>query len=239
MYRINLLSRNSLITPEEVLFKMASDQEVDGRQILQNIEIAEERFMANILGNKFYEDFIAKKNLKITSANQAATLVLLNAQNTAAGLATLTNNDIPVGTIINAIEFVTDTDYVALWERFLWKLTAECVDYMTIVPSWLRHTSSGQMLNGPKVIGASGATSGDSKDVQFKMNSFLQDRIDPLIESMRLWICEQKKETTEKFPLYTKDCGGCECAGESSDAPEGISYLRKTDIILGIYDDPE
>lgn len=235
MYRKNSLSRFSLITPDEVLEKMASDQEVDKRQILQNIEIAEERFIAQALCNQFYEEFIGLKNKRVTSENRATILAAFNVQQQDNNRCALTNDDLPIGTIVNAIEFVENEDYVALWERFLWKLTAECVDYMTTVPSWLRHTSSGQMLNNPKVIGASGASSGDSKDVQFKMNSSLQDRIDPLIESMRLYICSNKV----KFPKYCKDCGDCGCDGDTTEQPDGVSHLRKTDFILGLYDDQD
>jgi hypothetical protein len=222
--------------PDEVLFHMASDHEVDERQILQNIIVAEERFIANALCDKFYEDLIAAKNRKVTEENRTGLLVLINAQQEVRGRCQLTDEDLPIGTIINAIEFVEDTDYVELWDRFLWKLTAECVDYMTIVPSWLRHTSSGQMMNNPRVIGGSGSASGDPKDIQFKMNSFLQDRIDPLLERMRLWICEHK----DLYPLYCKDCGDClPCSSSSDEKPDGVSHLRKTDFIMNIYDDDD
>lgn len=230
MYRINLLNRNSLITPEEVIAKMASDQDVDARQILQNIEIAEERFIANIIGNKFYEDLIAKKNKKVTDLNKSTILDLINGQQESNNLCPIYGEDLKVGMIINATEFWSDAAYLELWERFLWKLTSECVDYMTIVPSWLRHTSSGQMLNNPKVIGASGASSGDSKDIQFKMTSFIQDRIDPLTERMHLWICERKSS----YPLYGKECPSCD---QEDDSADGISHRVKTNIILGLYDE--
>jgi hypothetical protein len=235
MYRINRLNRNVLIIPDEVLFHIASDHDIDERQILQNIIVAEERFIANTLGDKLYEDFISKKNVVVTATNQNDLLTKINTSLTDNLVNNIDTTDIPIGTIINAIELVDNVDYVALWNRFLWKLTAECVDMMLIVPSWLRHTSAGQQLNNPKVIGGNngGAASGDMKDVKFKMDIAIQDRIDPLIERMRLWICERKT----KFPLYTKDCGTNDCSGSSDgNVPDGISYLRKTDIILGLYD---
>lgn len=235
MYRINRLNRNVLISPDEVLFHSATDNTIAERQILQNIIVAEERFIANCIGDKFYEDFISKKNKAVTEGNQADLLAKINDSLTALNAVNITTNDIPVGTIINAIEFVDNAEYVALWNRFLWKLTAECVDMMTIVPSWLRHTSSGQQLNNPKVIGGNegGATSGDMKDVKFKIDIAIQDRIDPLMERMRLWICERKT----KYPLYSKDCGNENCSETTAgNTPDGISYLRKTDFVFGIYD---
>jgi hypothetical protein len=235
MHLINRLGRNVLITPDEVIFHAATDQEIDARQILQNIIVAEERFIANTLGDKFYEDFISKKNVKITANNRAAMLVKINATLLSLNKTEITLNDIPVGSIINAIELVENEWYVKLWDRFLWKLTAECVDMMTIVPSWLRHTSSGQQLNNPNAFGGNGAASasGSQKDVQFKIDTFLRDRIDPLTERMRLWICQNK----EKFTLYEKSCGDLECGGQSGSNPDGISHLGKTNFILGLYND--
>lgn len=234
MYLINRLNRNVLITPDEVIFHAATDSDIDERQILQNIIVAEERFIPNIIGDKFYEDFISKKNVKVTATNQAALLVQINQSLVENGESEIQATDIPPGTIVNAIEFIEDEWLIKLWERFLWKLTAECVDMMTIVPSWLRHTSAGQQQNNPEVIGGSagGSATGKIGDVKFKINTYLQDRIDPLTERMRLWLCQNK----EKFPLYTKDCGEIGC-NESSEAPDGISHLGKTNFILGIYKD--
>ena len=235
MYRINYLNRNVLITPDEVIFHAATDADINARQILNNIIVAEERFIPAILGDKFYEDFINKKNVKVTTGNQAALLTAINASLTASGLEVIVSNDIPVGTIINAIELVTDEWMVKLWERFLWKLTAECVDMMTTVPSWLRHTSAGQQTNNPDVIGGSsgGSVTGKIQDVKFKMNTALQDRIDPLVERMKLWLCQNKKE----FALYTMDCGETICDEETGETPDGVSYRGKTNFVLGIYND--
>ena len=66
MYLINRLNRNVLITPDEVIFHAATDSDISERQILQNIIVAEERFIPSIIGDKFYEDFISKKNVKVT-----------------------------------------------------------------------------------------------------------------------------------------------------------------------------
>ena len=195
MYRINRLRRNVLITPDEVIFHAPTDQKIDERQILQNIIVAEERWIANTLCDKFYEDFISKKNVKVTDVNKIDLLQKINTSLLIDGLIPIDANDLPTGIIINAIELVDDEWYVKLWERFLWKLTAECVDMMTIVPSWLRHTSSGQQMNNPNVIGGngSGSASGSLKDIDYKIHNVIQDRIDPLIERMQLWICQNKE----------------------------------------------
>lgn len=234
MYLINRLNRNVLITPDEVIFHAATDVEIDARQILNNIIVAEERFIANMLGDKFYDDFITKKNVKVTTLNQADLLVKINLSIVENGGDAIQASDIPPGTIINAIELVEDEWYTKLWERFLWKLTAECVDMMSIVPSWLRHTSAGQQMNNPEVIGGSagGSVTGKVGDVKFKMNTHLQDRIDPLSERMRLWLCQNK----ENFELYANDCGGTGC-DDNGNGVDGISHIRKTNFITNIYED--
>jgi hypothetical protein len=226
MYRINYTGRPVLITHDEVLFHAATDSNVDPRQIMQNIIVAEERWIAPALCDEFYYDFVNKKNKKISVDNQAQMVIDINASLTAQGKPTITAADIPIGTWINAIEFVTDAALVELWEMFLWKVTAEAVDLATIIPSWLRHTSQGQQKNNPEVIGGSGqgSASGDRRDVQFKIDKAIQDRIDPLLERMHLWLCKRKSS----YPLY---CKPCEC-----DNPNGVSFKRKTDWVFGGYD---
>ncbi|WP_313215010.1 hypothetical protein [Soonwooa sp.] len=229
MYQLNKLRRNVLITPDEVIFHASTDQQIDERQILQNIIVAEERWIAQALGDAFYDDFISKKNLKITEENQAEIIdkINLSLENK------ISASDLPIGSLINSLEFVEDEWYVKLWERFLWKLTAECVDMMSVVPSWVRHTSIGQQKNNPNVIGGnnSGSASAEIKEIQFKMNTMIQDRIDPLLERMKLWLCQNKA----RFPLYTKNCGGY-CDDSSSDI-DGVSHIRKTNFITNIYED--
>ena len=235
MYRLNNLKRNLLITADEVLFHAPTDQKIDARQIEQNIIVAEERWIANSICDKFYEDFISKKNKKVTTENKNELLTKINESLSIDGLNPIKESDLKVGMIINAIEFVDNEWYVKLWERFLWKLTAECVDMMTIVPSWLRHTSVGQQMNNPNTIGGNGAgsASGSVKEIDYKIHNVIQDRIDPLIERMHMWICQNK----DHFPLYCKDCGNvCGC-GDDGSSPDGVSHVRKTNFITNLYDD--
>lgn len=232
MYRFNELKRPVLITVDEVIAKAAITGNPDVRMILQNIEIAEERIIAPALGDELYEDLIAMKNREVTSGNQAALLILLNASRTAEGKQALPS--LPVGTIINAIEFLTDATYIALWNRFLWRLTAEAVDMMCTVPSWLQHTAQGQLMNKPAIIGSSGeSASGSAKDVKFKMDVQMQERIDPLRARMEQWICAKKAADPTVLLKYIKSCGDC------TEGADGVSVLRKSAFVFGAYDDPE
>ncbi|MGC4130241.1 MAG: hypothetical protein QM564_11960 [Bergeyella sp.] len=235
MYRINRLKRNVLITPDEVIFHAATDKEISEQSIRPNIIIAEERWIANAICDKFYEDFISQKNKEVTAENKAELLGKINNSLLIDGLNPIKESDLKVGMIINAIEFVENEWYVKLWNRFLWKLTAECVDAMSIVPSWLKHTSSGQQKNNPNSIGGNGkeSASGEKSEIQFKLDNYIQDRIDPIIERMKLWICQNKSH----FPLFCKDCGeicGCD---ENGNQPDGVSHIRKTNWIPNIYED--
>lgn len=228
MYTINRLNRPVLITPDEVLFHAATDHSVDARQILQNIIIAEERIIVQAISSAFYEELIRLKNKTVTALNQTTILNEVNNYLAAVGKKTVAVTELPVGTIVNAIEWITNTDYLALWNRFLWKLTAEAVDMITTVPSWLRHTAQGQQKNNPEVIGGNGQNSvtGDRRDIQFKIDIQMQERIDPLIGRVQGWICERK----DRFPAYAYPC--------SNDNKDGVSVLRKTDWVFNAYENP-
>lgn len=226
MYRINRLSRPVLITIDEVIAKAVVDENPDVRYLMNSIEVAEERFIASALGNAFYEDFIAAKNVTVTNVNQAALVASINASLTAAGENMITSASLPVGFLVNAIE-LCPTEYQALWNRFLWKIVAEAVDIMAIIPSWTRTTASGQQQNNPKSITSdgTGTATADRKDVQYKVDSMVQQRLNPLIDRMKKWICDQPEGT---YPLF--DCG---CSTDKS----GINTQLKGGIIFGIYDE--
>lgn len=221
MHRINRTNRPVLITPDEVIFHIASDKTIDARIILNSIINAEERIIAPAIGDDFYYDLIEKKNVRVTAANKTQLLTDMNAARALEGLDPIPSAELKVGMYINAIEFITDPNLVLLWEMFLWKLTAEAVDLLTTVPSWLRHTSAGQQKNNPEVIGGSagGSITGDYKDIKFKLDIQMQDRIDPLTGRMHAWLCKRKSS----FPLYKKPC---ECDDD------GIAYRRKTDWVF-------
>lgn len=224
MYQINRLNKKVLITPQEVIFHAPTSHTIDERNILQNIIIAEQRFIAPLIGRDFYDSLINQKNVAITSGNQATMLSSINAYLTLIEETNITLADIPVSTLINASEQLTANNQT-LWNEHLWKLIAECVECVLIVPTWLQHTSQGQQKNNPEVIGGNGINSvtGELKDVRYKEDKFIQDRIDPLSESLKYFLCKNKTS----YPLYT-----CE-----DDQIDGISISRKSPIIFGAYDD--
>lgn len=220
MYRINKLSRPTLITVDEVIAKAVVDENADIQYLVNSIEVAEERFIAPELGNAFYENFIAVKNVVVTSGNQATLLVQINASLTAAGKNSISSGDLVLGMMVNAIEFCP-VNYQTLWNRFLWKIVAEAVDILAIVPSWTRSTAQGQQQNNPKVIGGTGegSATADRKDVEYKVDTMVKSRLYPLIARMKQWIQE-----TGGYPLFP-------CTTQS----DGIS--KSSRVILGLYED--
>lgn len=224
MYRLNRTSRFVLITVDEIIAKAAIDQDVDIRIIENSIEVAEERFIAPILGDVFYEDFLNKKNILVTNANKAALLAKVNDSLQYEGKKPIA--DLKVGSIVNAIEEVQDANLRNLWNRFLWRLTVEAVDMMSTVPSWLRHTKQGQQQNNPNAIGGNGqeSASGGRKDIEFKIDRAMMDRINPIRERMHMYICNNK----DAYPLYG---GECECE------EDGVNANLKGGWLLGVYED--
>lgn len=221
MYRINTLTRNVLITTDEVVVKGAMDQNVDIRYITASIETAEERFIAPALGDKFYEDFINAKNVVVTDDNHDALVADINASLAAYGKNPISGAQLVNGAIVNAIE-LCNANYQLLWNRYLWKLTAECVDLLATVPSWLRNSAGGQQYNNPKVLTSEqiGSASGDVKDVQFKLDHMAQSRIYPIISRMKKWIYE-----SNNYPLFdTREFD-----------KKGKTAMNGTGIVMGIY----
>lgn len=204
MYRINRTNRNVLITSDEVIFHAAVTSDVGERQILNNIIIAEERFIVEELGYDFYQNIIDKKNVKVTALNKADLLTKLKADYAKQHI-DFQEDDLQEGMIVNAIEFIEDEWIVKLWNQYLWKLTAECVDFVTTVPSWLQTTAAGQQTKNPRSISSTDMASGSRNDVVFKMQDSMTERMGPLAVNMHEWLCRHQSY----FPFYTKSCGGC------------------------------
>jgi hypothetical protein len=208
MYRINQLPRKVLITPDEVIALGPTHNSVDPRNILLAIQIAEDRFIKPAICKDLYNDFRNKKNVVVTEINKAFLQSCFPADVT-----------LSVGEIVNAIELVDNQDYVDLWNEQLWKLVAECVVYIATPTNFSRYTAAGEMVNNPKSMGmdAQGSATVDLKDMKWKLDKMLMDRIDPLIAPTQEYICDN----ISKFPLY--NCRKCECENNN-----GISYKRKT-----------
>ena len=224
MYRINLLPRNVLITTDEVIAASPVEDVPGVKNILQAIQIAEDRFVKQAIGYQLYDDLRNSKNELITDIN----IEFLEGEDAF-------NCDLTEGTIANAIEFCS-TAYQNLWNEHLWKLTAESVIYVATLTNWSRHTASGEMVNNPKSISAdngSGGNSIDLADIKWKMSKIQQDRIDPLIAATQEYLFLNRAS----YPLfnvynYTGNCGRNELGNINSN---GVSYQRKTPWIH-VYD---
>lgn len=205
MYSLNPLNRFVLVTADEVLFHGATSHTTDTRQIEQAIIIAEERFVKKAICKELYEDFRSKKNVVVTSGNIAT-------------LSAATGLTLVAGDIVNAIELVASSWYKTLWSEYLWKICAECVIYTATPTNFSEYTSQGEMINNPRTVltDGQGASSATAKEVAWKMDKMLMDRIDPLLASMHEWLCDNKAN----FPLYT--CKSCACT------EDGISTSRKS-----------
>ena len=225
MYRVNPLKRNVLITPDEVLFHSDQTEMPNEKNILSAIIIAEERFIKRLICKDLYEDFRERKNVVVTTVNITA---LQTTVDEAGGKPIVT---LKAGDILNAIENVTDVWYVNLWNEYLWKICAEAVMFTSMPTRWLQTKPTGEMLNSPQTIGGDGrdSQSGELKDVRWKMDKILQDRIQPLLDSMKLYLCENADEF-EKFNCHD------DCPEEDCDDQDDVSYKNKGGWIHGIYD---
>ncbi len=227
MVRLNRTNRNVLITPDEVIFHSPSTGEEGERLLLNNIIVAEERFIANALGFDLYEYICEQKNRTVTTENIAQLRTKLQESYSAVNVQ-FADDLLRPGMIVNSIDFVSNEWITKLWKQYLWKITAECVDLMAIVPSWLQTTKSGQQLLNPKTLSATGSVSGERNDIKLKMDNAMQERIDPLLERMHQWICRHKAH----FPLYKKSCADCECREQTTDK----EVSSQTGFAFGHYD---
>lgn len=225
MYRFNPLYRNVLITTDEVIFHSPSKQTLDPRTIQNSIIIAEERFIRPALCDDFYYDLIGLKNKEVTAENKTELETQINGT-LPPGTEAVT---LAVGNIINAMEFLS-ADYLTLWKQHLWKLTAECVMLLAVPEAFVQFGSEGVIHTSPVAspLNTTGVSTPELKSVRWAMDKKLMDRIDPLLEAMHAWICSRKKADATKYTLY---CKHCDCDHN------GTSYKRKTDLIMGLYDD--
>lgn len=214
MYRLNLLPRKVLITTDEVIAQSATDNDVDPRQLLSAIQIAEERFIKPAICKDLYYAFRDAKNVIVNDVNKDLLQEYLNeGLEDNQQLYVLKNGD-----IVNAIELVDDIWLRNLWNEHLWKLIAECVMYIASPTNFSRFTASGEMEANPKSFGSEGQGSASVElgKMKWKMDKLMQDRIDPLIASTQEWLCDNQSH----FPLYN-----CRSCGKHND---GVSFKRKT-----------
>lgn len=216
MYRVLKSTRKTLITADEVVAVTATDNNVDPRQIDAAIQIAEDRFIRNSICQNFYKDFVNRKNVVVTLVNELYLEGLVGA-------------NLEVGQVVNAIELVSDQDYVDFWHEHLWKWIAECVVYVASPTNYSRFTSSGEMENNPNAASFEGQNSASVPlaNMKWKMDKMMQDRIDPLRAAAELYLFNN----IGLFPYV--DCKNWDVVT----TPTGVSKLRKSGWIFGIYDD--
>lgn len=217
MYRVNPLPRKVLITTDEVIAMGPTDSTVDPRVLLQSIQIAEERFIKPSICKELYYDFRNQKNVIVTEDNKTTLQEKFTNSSPAVTLV--------VGEMVNSIEEVVNQYYKELWNEYLWKIAAECVVYIASPTNYSRFTATGEVQNNPKNIAneGKGSETVELKDMKWKLDKMLMDRIDPLIEAMHEWLCENK----QNLALYT--CKKC-ATNET-----GVSVKRKTAFIHDIY----
>lgn len=219
MYRVNPFPRNLLLVSDEVIRMSPMQTNPDPVVIQQAIQLAEDRFIRQIICPDLYDDIRNQKNVVVDSLNKA----MLEGEFES----TVTLNE---GEIVNAIELVDNPYYVEFWNEHLWKLAAECVMFVATPTNWSKFSAQGQMINNPKSVAAfstegQGAASASIKDLQFILDKFMQDRIDPLRAAAENYLYRN----AGKFPLYN-------CKKSSQMNKDGVSLYRKTSFVHGIYD---
>lgn len=216
MYNLNKLMRNVLITPQEVLFHAQTKHTVDMRMIEQSIIIAEERFIVEEIGFDFYESLATAKNTLVTEANLEDLQTKIGSGFT-----------LKAGDLVNASEFL-DANSLVFWNRHLWKLLAECVMATAFPEGFVQFSSEGAFHTVPPagLMVTSGLVTPTLGSMKWSMDTKLQSRIGPLVNSMHNFLCKYKK--TYGFNLYYRECD-CDRAAKEQ--------FKATDLILSIYDD--
>ena len=221
MYRINYTGDNVLLTYDEVLKKIAADQAVDERIVIANIELAEKRFIVPVIGDAMYDDFCNQKNVTVTNVNQADLIAKINGQPNPPKKP-VTTTTLPIGAVVNAIEFVNNTNYVTLWNKGLWKWAAEAVDASCIIPNWARQTGQGVMNNSPKSILENGkdASSVDRKGVELKLADAIENRVNPMQSRVVAYVCAN----VANYTLFKKCNCRCDEDGVNADMKGGMIF---------------
>lgn len=217
MYVINTIPTATLITLDEVLSVIATDEHLDNRIILNTIFTTEQELIVPLLGKPFYNAMVAQKNIVITSGNQSSYISIFNNQPNPPKNAKIPidSSDLPVGSILNAVELMTNNDYATLWKNFLLFAVAEAVDLRATSHSRVRHTASGQEVKSPNNLGGSGgAADAGLRSTDWKMDLANNQRVNPLFVRVSEYICDNYT----LFPLYDT----CRCNNNAIPNTGGI-----------------
>jgi hypothetical protein len=224
MHKINNLQRPVLITTDEVIFHAHKGHTLDPEMISNAIIIAEERFGRQALGYDFYEHLVNQKNTVVTADNLADLQTKVNADKYP-GASDVT---LQAGMIVNAAEFL-NTANQNLWKQLLWKFIAECVMLVALPEGFVQFTSEGavhKQAQGGAMTPAGTSVTPGLGSMKWAMDKKLMDRIDRLQEALHVWLCKNYAD----YPLYRKPC---DCSAD------GTPYKRKTNLVMGIYDEDE
>lgn len=227
MYRLNTLQKKVLITPDEVIFHAVNEDAVSPKAIRNAIIVAEERFIRPALCYDLYEAIVAAKNIVITEENKAAYQAKFDSSRPPGAQA----YTLKAGDLVNNMDELP-TPFKTLWAEHLWKLTAECVMMMQVPDSFVQTTTEGMVYKNPPAgpMNTGGVVTPELRSVKWLMDKKLMDRIDPLLEAMHVWLCKQKAANAGAWGLY---CKACDCDAN------GVAYKRKSDLVIGLYDDDE
>lgn len=215
MYSKNNLQRNTLITFDEVVFHAPTKHTLDARMIENSIIVAEERFIHPEL-DSLYDTIRNAKNVEVTEENLAT---LQPKMEDPVGL--------KVGDIVNAYEFLS-LPLQKLWKEHLWKIVAEAVLCSALPEGWIQFGAEGAFHNSPPagLMVTSGFTTPLISGVKYMGDKKLQDRIEPLMASMKNYICAN----LGSFAGYNSSkCPDC----------NNKSITKYGGIALGLYDEEE
>lgn len=220
MIGLNPLRTPVLITSDEVIFHAPTDHQVDPRILLQNIIIAERRFIKPLLTRVPYDSLTVMKNQLVTAGNLDALQTALNAGRDA--------NRAPIvlveGDYVNSDTFL-DAPSLILWRNYLHKIVAECVYFVSLPVNRTRFTTQGMMKNNPASITSTSESATINLDeLKHLMDRALQDRISPLIEDMHVFLC------TSSYPGYGHRCN-CDERGRINS--------KQTDVMFGMYEEDD
>lgn len=218
MIGVNPLRTKVLITTDEVIFHAPTDQECDPRIILQNIILAERRFIEPVLCSAVYDALLSAKNKIVTSANIAT----LQAEINTGRPADREQITLTVGDYVNSDSYLSSAQ-LALWNDHLHKIIAECVWLVSLPVNRARFNSAGVMKNNPETITDNrSSVTVDLPDLKHLLDKGLNERITVLMGSMHKYLCKVN------YPGYDKDCG-CSKNGAPSQKSSGV--------LFGLYDD--
>jgi hypothetical protein len=218
MIGVNILRTKVLITTDEVIFHAPMDHQVDPRSFMNNIILAERRFIKPLLGTVIYNNLIDNKNLLVTSSNKDALQAIVNEGRGADREEII----LKPGDYVNSDTYLNEQQQ-DLWINFLHKIVAECVWFVALPVNRSRFTSKGVIKNFPESIAQDQeSVTIDLKDLKHLLDKGLQERISPLMDDLHNYMC------SVSYPGYTRDCG---CGKTSTKKQSGV--------IFGLYDDDD